>query len=400
MNVITMLAEKTQSGRRRPSDGLALSAISLLVPVLSLFIVGAASAAPQGTGQPPPEGGASVILPAVLSPPAGCTADRGAFYLLTLNTPADKTQTIVVATLACGSYDRPWYWQAGKWTAIGMLPGRTSGMVTSVSDPDTAGSKPLIAGIQYGGGGWTGFVTQPGGPVQAVPPLPGYQWTWSTAISADGKHLVGEANNDTGNGVTARWNWTGTAWQPELITTRIGNAYFPGRDANVVATDYWIWTNGTSVPQSTAERTHPLDLSPDSEIASGLQIVCTSPDCFYIMEKPAFWVKEGSWQHKPMVPLADGYDCRAHGIGRLLNGKRVIVGRGRTKSDAIHRALAWVEQYAGSKSFNTPLRLASIENRSTYWADAQDVNGHGQVVGLARGTARNPTSIVLWQLPQ
>lgn len=396
------------SGRvREPSNELSLTVVSFLIPVLCLALVGAASAAPKGSGKPPPggNGGDTVVLPTVLSPPSGCVADRSALYLLTLNTPADKAATIVVATLRCGSYNRPWYWQAGKWTAIGMLPGRNSGMVTSVSDQGTSGTTPVIAGVQYGGGGWTGFVSRPGGPVQAVPPLPGYQWSWSVAVSADGKHLVGDANNnDYANEiydmVTARWNWTGMTWQPQMLTTRPGNAYFPGRDASVVATDYWIWTDGDISPQSTAERTHPLDLSPDSEIASGFEMFCTSPDCYSFTEKPLFWVYDGLWTHKSLTPLAQGYDSRGHGTGRLLNGKRVIVGRGRTAADAVHRALAWTELSAGSESFGAPLRLAPIENRSTYWADAHDVNGHGQVVGLSRGSGRRPTEIVLWQLPQ
>jgi len=401
MDDITVFSATVRSGRRRPKAGFRLTAVRLLFAVFLLSIVTAVSAAPKGTGKPPPgSGGDPVILPAVISPPSGCVADRNAFYLLTLNTPQDKASTIVVATLACGSYQRPWYWQAGKWTAIAMLPGRSSGMVTSISDPAGTGSAPVIAGVQYGGGGWTGFVTQPGGPVKAVPPLPGYQWTWSTAVSADGKHLVGEANNGNVDMVTARWNWRDNSWQPELITTRPGNAYFPGLDASVVATDYWIWMDGDTAPQSTADRTHPLDLSPDSEIASGLEMSCADPDCLNFVEKPAFWVFQGSWKNQPLTPLAKGYDSRARGVGRLLNGKRVIVGSGRTQSDSIQRALAWVESSAGSESFGTPTRLASIENRSTSWAIAHDVNGHGQVVGLARGSGKNPTSIVLWQLTQ
>jgi len=226
MDDVTVFSASGRNGKRRPDHEFWLTTVSFSSTVLLLLISCVAFAAPKGSGKPPPTGGGDAgILPVVLSPPSGCVADRGAFYLLTLNTPADKAQTIVVATLACGSYDRPWYWQAGKWTAIGMLPGCSSGMVTSVSDQGTAGSNPVIAGVQYGGG-WTGFTTQPGTSVKSVPPLTGYQWSWSTAVSADGKHLVGEATNWGGDGVTGRWNWTGSAWQPQLITTTIGNAYF------------------------------------------------------------------------------------------------------------------------------------------------------------------------------
>lgn len=404
MESITVFSADGRSGGRKPREGLSLAAVRFLTPLLCLALVGAASAAPKGSGKPPPGGGEEVILPVVLTPPSGCVADRNAFYLLTLNTPADKADTIVVATLRCGSYSRPWYWQAGKWTAVGMLPGRNSGMVTSVSDLGNNGNAPVIAGVQYGGEGWTGFVTRPGGPVDPVPPLPGYQWSWSIAVSADGKHLVGEANNnDYANEiydmVTARWNWEKNAWKPEWITNRFGNAYFPGRDASVVATDFWIWMDGDADPQFAADQTEPLDLSPDSEIASGHGF-CYNAQCNGWLEFPLYWTFDGHWAHRSLTPLAEGYDSRGHGIGRLLNGKRVIVGRGRTASDAIYRALAWTETSAGSESFGLPIRLAPFENRSSYWADAHDVNGHGQVVGLARGSGRRPAEIVLWQLPQ
>jgi hypothetical protein len=320
--------------------------------------------------------------------------------MLRLNTPADPADTVVAATLQCrDAFSRPYYWQHGAWTAIPLLAGRTSGYATSVSDRSAGDNDPLIGGSQHANGISTPFVAALGDPPVALTLLDDYTSSWAPFVSADGEHVVGDNRSDGGEAVTVRWNWVGSTWQGEQITDVSDNISQPSDDASVVAGNYWIWMEGDTDPQLLEQDTEAIDLSPDGGIAAGLKSICDGTDCLHY-RIPLFWANDdGSWVSQALTPLASGYDCYAAGVGTLFNSRRVIVGHGRTEKDGVRRALAWIEETAGSETFGAPVSLASVGGRAKFWAEAHDVNGHGQVVGLARGNGRYE-KVVLWQLPQ
>jgi len=111
---------------------------------------------------------------------------------------------------------------------------------------------------------------------------------------------------------------------------------------------------------------------------------------------PVYWtlLANGTWAGPVDLPALDGVDSEARSIA-VRNGKRLIVGHGFTKKDAIMRAVAWIEDSPGKFSLH---RLAAIEGKSKAWARAADVNSRGQVAGASQATGFSYYA-VLWQLP-
>jgi len=223
------------------------------------------------------------------------------------------------------------------------------------------------------------------------------------SISHNGLYIVGTSSSEAEHhGVV--WTRSAGGWQirdlgrsgrsPAIADN--GSAVFNTR-LNVlgaVHTALVIDANGT---QTTLPGTDivALDISADGDSIVGYRLqLCPAP-CG-TQPVPVYWtlLANGTWAGPVDLPALDGVNSEATGIAKR-NGKRLIVGYGFTKKDAIMRAVAWIEDSPGKFSLH---RLAAIGGKSKAWAGAEDVNSNGQVTGVSLATGLSHYA-VMWQLP-
>jgi uncharacterized membrane protein len=396
MRPITVVSAQGRNSRRPSQFVRRLSLVTVFPTALLLACASTSVFAAKGSGKPPSEGTAQ-ILPVSLGAPGGCSGSEGR----ALNTGPTPTDTIVAAGASCsgGTY-LPYYWRNGTWTAIALLPGGlNSGYADAVADQPTASgdNRPTITGSQIGGEKGLSFAAMPGRGSLTLPLVNGFVYANAAHITANGQRIVGSNSTDTAS-IAVRWTWRPTLaiWEVAQLWPGPGAANRASDDGSVVVGSGRVYMDGAAAATSLGTRVGVNDISADGTFIVGYQNRdCTSnPDCEYPV--PAYWtLSGGAWKMTYLTAL-DGVDSQARGVARV-NGKMVIVGWGYTKKDAIMRAVAWLPDNLGR--YAAPIRLAAIADRSSFSARAEDVNGHGQVLGVSADSGLNRKAVI-WLLPQ
>lgn len=354
----------------------------------------AAKGKPGNTGKPRP--GAEQILPVNLGPAAECPHTWG--------TGLNDGDTAGLYVVGEGSScDNPGLVGAVRWSQglgmqyLGLLPGSTGSSAEGVSENGT------VVG-STGGDIGKAFVLEPGS-VELMPlqPLAGTVHAAARNISRNGLYIVGSSSTDDDRHAVV-WEKTDRAWKVRDLGSQggspaiadNGSALFNASlDGPGTASSAWvIEANGkrTILP---GYDVIARDISSGGDMIVGYRReACPDPCGKYPV--PVYWTLQsnGTWAGPVDLQALDGVDSEASAIADR-DGQRLIVGHGFTKKDAIMRAVAWVEDSPGQFSLH---RLAAIDGRGKSWAQAMDVNSHGQVAGASQATSLSHYA-VLWQLP-
>jgi len=313
-------------------------------------------------------------------------------------------EQLFVAAFGSGctpSADQPLLWtMATGMIRLALPPLTTTGNARGVSD------EGVVVGFTWGPNAVAWF-RPPGGPTETLPLLAGTLYSTADAIAPGGRFVAGE-NNDETTWDLVRWELVEGEWTVESLETSVGvglQARAVSDAGTVVAVanwlqgsnaQAWLYESGEAPLALPGERTQANGISRDGSVVVGAQWrPCDAPCNFY--PAPVYWMREpgGDWTMHDLEAL-DGVDSVAAGVAEV-DGSKVIVGRGFTKSDEIRRAVAWIPGAGGS--YGAPIRLAAVDGKSNYWALATDVNEHGVVVGTSEVPGSSRTT-VLWFLPQ
>ena len=370
--------------------------IGALLSVALLASAGnvAAKGKPGSTGKPVP--GDTQILPISLGPAPECPQTSG----LALNAGDTAGLYVVGQGLSCSN---PALVGAVRWSPglgmqyLGLLPGSTGSSAEGVSEDGTVV-------------GWTGgnsgeaFVLEPGSVQLArLQPLPGMVHATAENISHNGLYIVGtNSTEDESHAVV--WAKKAGGWQVrDLALWGVSPAIADNGSAlfNTSLDEMGGVRIVRIIDANGNRKTLPgfdvvaLDITANGGSVVGYRLQpCPQPCGEYPV--PVYWtlLANGTWAGPVDLPALDGVDSEARSIA-VRNGKRLIVGHGFTKKDAIMRAVAWIEDSPGKFSLH---RLAAIEGKSKAWARAADVNSRGQVAGASQATGFSYYA-VLWQLP-
>jgi uncharacterized membrane protein len=383
------------ASRANRTNRLSLT-ISILLGIVLLASAAtvAARGKPGNTGKPGP--GDTQILPINLGPAAECPRTLG----LALNDGDTAGLYVVGQGLGCSN---PALVGAVRWSGglgmqyLGLLPGSTGSSAEGVSEDGTVV-------------GWTGgnigeaFVLEPGSVQLArLQPLPGMVHATAENISRNGLYIVGTSSTEEEQHAVV-WTKTGGSWQVRDLARYSGSPAIADNGSALLNTrlDELGTVNSVQIIAANRQRTTlpgfdvvALDIAADGRSVVGYRLQpCPQPCGEYPV--PVYWtlLANGTWAGPVDLPALDGVDSEARPIS-LRNGKRLIVGHGFTKKDAIMRAVAWIEDSPGKFSLH---RLAAIDGKTKAWAWARDVNAHGQVTGASQSTGLTYYA-VLWQLP-
>ena len=349
---------------------------------------------PGNTGKPAPDTGQ--ILPLSLGPAAECPHTWG----MALNDGDTAGLYVVGQGSSC---DNPALVGAVRWSEtsgmqyLGLLPGSTGSSAEGISEDGTVV-------------GWTGgnigeaFVLEPGSAGLArLQPLVGMVHATADNISHNGLYIVGTSSTEE--------EWHAVVWDRQRDDTwKIRDLAADGSSPAIADNGNAIFNTHVGKPGSVASArlvdTHgnqttlpgfdvvALDISADGDTVVGYRLApCRNPCGEYPV--PVYWtLQSNTWVGPVDLPALDGVDSEAMAVAKR-SGKRLIVGYGFTKKDAIMRAVAWIEDSSGNFSLH---RLAAIDGKGKAWARATDVNSHGQVSGVSQATGLSHYA-VLWQLP-
>jgi hypothetical protein len=200
----------------------------------------------------------------------------------------------------------------------------------------------------------------------------------------------------------------GAVWSPpEEIGP--GQAVATSSDGSVVVGNFmdsaWVWTavqagGGTRFTLQEDSWVHDISTA-GSMIVGARETDCPAkPNCRYPV--PVYWVVEnGQWTRHDLQAL-DGVDSEAKAVADV-NGQLVIVGYGYTNQDGgILRPVAWIP--AADGSYGAPQRLPAIGGFFESWAEAEDINRDGLVLGWSDSFLWEPdgpfppTVATLWNL--
>jgi len=368
------------------------------------FLAGAAFLAfpitAEAAGKPAkptqPATGTQQILPMNLGPATECPRTSG----LALNDGDTAGLYVVGQGLGCSN---PSFVGAIRWSGglgmqyLGLLPGSTGSSAEGISEDGTVV-------------GWTGgnigeaFVLEPGAVQLArLQPLPGMVHATAENISHNGLYIVGTSSTAEEQHAVV-WTKTGGGWQVRDLARNAGSPAIADYGTALLNTrlDELGTVSSAQVIAANGQRTMlpgfdvvALDITANGGSVVGYRLQpCPEPCGEYPV--PVYWtlLANGTWAGPVDLPALDGVDSEARSIA-VRNGKRLIVGHGFTKKDAIMRAVAWIEDSPGKFSLH---RLAAIEGKSKAWARAADVNSRGQVAGASQATGFSYYA-VLWQLP-
>jgi len=364
----------------------------------TVFLASAITAEARGKPTNPvkPAPGAEQILPMSLGPAAACPNTSG----VGLNDGDTAGLYVVGQGLGCSNPARV---GAVRWSSalgmqyLGLLPGSTGSSAAGVSEDGTVV-------------GWTGgnigeaFVLEPGAAALArLQPLAGMVHATADGISHNGLYIVGSSSTEEDQHAVVWKKKPDGTWQvrelgPFGMSPAIaddGSALFnitldgPGNIQNA-----WVIDANGSQTKLPGFDVVAWDISADGKTVVGYRLeACPDPCGKYPV--PVYWtLLPNGWAGPVDLPAIDGVDSEAMAIA-VRNGKRLIVGHGFTKKDAIMRAVAWIEDSPGKFSLH---RLAAIDGKGKSWARAKDVNSHGQVAGASQATGLSYYA-VLWQLP-
>ena len=383
---------------RATRPGRMLIVVSFLAGTafLAYAMTADARGKPGNTGKPGP--GDAQILPLSLGPATECPNTSG----MGLN-DGDTADLYVVGQGS--SCDNPALVGAVRWSEtsgmqyLGLLPGSTGSSAEGVSEDGTVvGSTGGNIGEAFV------LVLEPGlDKLARLQPLAGMVHATADNISRNGLYIVGTSSTDE--------EWHAVVWErqhddtweirdlaPDGSSPAIadnGNAIFNNHlgELGTVASARLIDMKGkqTTLPGFDVVA---LDISADGDTVVGYRVApCPDPCGEYPV--PVYWtLQSGTWVGPVDLPALDGVDSKAMAVAKR-NGKRLIVGHGFTKKDAIMRAVAWIEDSSGNFSLH---RLAAIDGKGKAWARATDVNSHGQVTGVSQATGLSHYA-VLWRLP-
>lgn len=390
--IYTAAFRRSLAVRANRTNRLSLGISILLgISLLAFAATVAAKGKPGDTGT-----GDTQILPMNLGATPECPRTLG----LALNDGDTAGLYVVGQGLGCRN---PALVGAVRWSGglgmqyLGLLPGSTGSSAEGVSEDGTVV-------------GWTGgnigeaFVLEPGSVQLArLQPLPGMVHATAENISRNGLYIVGTSSTEKEQHAVV-WTKTGGSWQVRDLARYGGSPAIADNGSALLNTrlDELGTVNSVQLIAANGQRTTlpgfdvvALDIAADGSSVVGYRLQpCPQPCGEYPV--PVYWtlLANGTWAGPVDLPALDGVDSEARSIA-LRNGKRLIVGHGYTKKDAIMRAVAWIEDSPGKFSLH---RLAAIGGKSTAWARAADVNSHGQVAGASQATGFSHYA-VLWQLP-
>ena len=370
--------------------------ISALLSVALLASAGNVAAKGKHGATGKPGTGDTQILPISLGPAPECPQTSG----LALNAGDSAGLYVVGQGLSCSN---PALVGAVRWSPglgmqyLGLLPGSTGSSAEGVSEDGTVV-------------GWTGgnngeaFVLEPGSVQLArLQPLPGMVHATAENISHNGLYIVGTSSTEDESHAVV-WTRKAGGWQVrDLALWGVSPAIADNGSAlfNTSLDEMGGVRIVRIIDANGNRKTLPgfdvvaLDITANGGSVVGYRLQpCPEPCGEYPV--PVYWtlLANGTWAGPVDLPALDGVDSEARSIA-VRNGKRLIVGHGFTKKDAIMRAVAWIEDSPGKFSLH---RLAAIEGKSKAWARAADVNSRGQVAGASQATGFSYYA-VLWQLP-
>lgn len=357
-----------------------------VIVVLSCCVLASSAAEAARKG-----GGSTVggqILPINLGTSSDCTGSYG----LGINKGGYYPLQVAGQGAGCpGSGARAVLWsESTGMIDLGTLGATKGGSAEGVSDDGT------VVGWLIDGAGELGlaFVRPLGGPMQALPMLPGMVYAGADGISANGQYIVG-SNSTVSVWRAVRWDRSNGTWtQPKLISS--GDAIAVSNGGLVAGSDSdraRVW-NGTTATYLPGADTRANNINPAGTVVVGYRWKACTGRCDKY-EVPMVWtLKNGTWTAQELQAL-DGADSEALGVGEV-NGRTVIVGYGYTKKDGVMRAVAWKADALGN--YGAPIRLAALDGRSRSWARAEGVNSSGHVVGTSQGAGTRPFAVI-WRLP-
>ena len=368
--------------------------IPLGIALLASAAAVAAKGKPGSTGKPGPVD--TQIVPINLGPAPECPRTSG----LALNDGDTAGLYVVGQGLGCSN---PAFVGAVRWSAgtgmqyLGLLPGGTGSSAEGISDDGTV--------VGWAGGNiGEAFVLEPGAVELArLQPLAGMVHATAENISHNGLYIVGTSSTDEEH-YAVIWEKKTGGWKARELGPNGGSPAVADNGRALFNTSLGVPPNVLSARVIEANGSQTIlpgfdvmawDISADGNTVVGYRReLCPDPCGKYPV--PVYWTlrSNGTWTGPVDLPAIDGVDSEAMGVA-VRNGKRLIVGHGYTKKDALMRAVAWVEMSPGNFSLQ---RLAAIDGRGKAWARATDVNSRGQVSGASQTSGRSHYA-VLWQLP-
>jgi len=399
MNAIMGLARAKCDRLQYSSSALFAWILSVFILVLLTFSLPAEAGKPPDKGGGKPPGGSTQNLPMRLGLPAGC----GGTDAYGFNDGALAGGHLVVVGLGrCpGATTKPVRWQNGAWSDVFSYP--ISGIATDASNnsPGQAGIATVVGWIA--GADYFEFVQPPGSVPLRLPRLRGTTGVFGAGlfISDDGDYITGVVNvlpNGEEHGL--RWSYESGVWRARSL----GVNFIPraiSDDGSVIVGNVgeqvklWVKLPAGGGELIALGSGFAEDISPTAAMVVGYRPEpCTGSCTWYPV--PVYWVEAASGWVRHDLSALDGVDSEAKAVADV-DGKRIIVGWGFTRKDAVQRAVAWIPDSAGN--YGQPIRLDAIDGRSRSWAYAVDVNSHGTVLGnsSAGGSGREA---VLWILPK
>lgn len=396
-------------GHSKPRSRTTTVALAIVAGIALAFFVGAATLAAPGGGKGKPAGGSgsggTQILPQNLGSGPNCSRSSATG----INNDVGYGLYVSATGRGCSS---PGGGAALRWSQLtgmvdlGTLTAASDAFSQDVSDDGT------VVGSTTGDVGLA-FVRVAGATdMTALPLLPGMTWGTAEGVSGDGQFIIG-TNSGSAGFQPVRWRRAGSTWmvdalgpvEPDwLLVPAIGNdgtgvlnpqAFGIGRAGRVAAAYVWDGTAGAWAALPGVD-TVADDINAASNWIVGHRFAsCPLTASCTKYPVPVYWVKnEHEWTGPFDLPALDNVDSRAYGVAER-SGRRIIVGHGYTKKDAIRRAVYWLEQPDGSFRL---ARLAALAGRSKSWAEAQDVNNAGQIIGVSQANGLNSFA-VMWTIP-
>ena len=399
MDAIIAFSPAECDGLRHSRNTFPAWILSVTILIFLALSLPAEAGKPAGSSGGTPPGGGTQVLPSRLGLPNGCSSTEG----YGLNDGAQATgRLVVVGQGLCSSATKPLRWQNGNWADVFSYP--ISGIANDASNesPNQPPGNATVVGWTAGAN-YFEFVQPPGSTPIPLPRLSGTTevFGYKLRISDNGEHITGFINGlASGEIYGIRWSLHSGTWQAESL----GLDFYPraiSDDGSVVVGNVgdqamlWVESSGGGGEFVALGEGFAEDINPAATMVVGYRPAPCSGSCTWY-PAPVYWVEADSGWARHDLNALDGVDSKAKAVADV-GGKRIIVGWGYTRKDAIQRAVAWIPDAKGN--YGQPLRLDAIDGRSKSWARAEDINRNGVVLGNSQATAWQHEA-VLWILPK
>jgi uncharacterized membrane protein len=384
---------------------------SVITLIFAFFVFALLSPETLAKGKPtnPGGGGATPSTSLILPTSLGLSANCGSAWATDLNTDIGHGFYVVAQGGSCTD-PVPGAIHALLWSSGSGMTEILIEEINTGSSAEGISDTGIVVGWFVSDAGLTiPFYLEPGASTASELPISSdMTWGNAQAISNNGRYIVGNSGNNTpGQDQAVRWQNINGYWQ--AVDLGFGACFnTPGvsDDGTIIANSGYYdkdvlvgIAKVRTLTQMTWDDLPGVNIQVHGIAASGDWIVghrnqpCQSRCTTYPV--PVYWKLVASgWTGPFDLPALDGVDSEAESIAQR-GGKKLIVGHGYTKKDAIMRAVAWIEQPDGSFKLT---RLEALNGKSKSWASAVAINNVGEVVGTSQANGLT-VQAVKWALP-